>query len=222
MTKITGTVHEDVFTFITISRWILLRMRNVSNKSYKENQKTHFVFKTFSRNSYPLWDNVEKHGGAREAANGNTILCRHMACCINKAKRARICTCSRVRATTTTHTQAHECTHRHTHTDYCNTHCFSKASMVSWTRLNMALYVKGGLNMAGTNCDLFTHKMSRSYLNHLVHCLSCYKHIWCCCICSKTAILKSMKYILVHRQSVTKRYSRQDFLKGFVNTRRIC
>jgi hypothetical protein len=23
--------------------------------------------------------------------------------------------------------------------------------------------------MTGTNCDLFTHKQSRSYLNHLVH-----------------------------------------------------
>ena len=25
--------------------------------------------------------------------------------------------------------------------------------------------------MTGTNCDLFTHKSSRSYLNHLVHSL---------------------------------------------------
>ena len=24
--------------------------------------------------------------------------------------------------------------------------------------------------MTGTNCDLFTHNQSRSYLNHLVHC----------------------------------------------------
>jgi hypothetical protein len=28
--------------------------------------------------------------------------------------------------------------------------------------------VQGGLNMTGTNCDLFTHNQSRSYLNHLV------------------------------------------------------
>ena len=28
--------------------------------------------------------------------------------------------------------------------------------------------IKGGSNMTGTNCDLFTHKSSRSYLNHLV------------------------------------------------------
>jgi hypothetical protein len=29
-------------------------------------------------------------------------------------------------------------------------------------------HVQGGSNMTGTNCDLFTHKSSRSYLNHLV------------------------------------------------------
>ena len=29
--------------------------------------------------------------------------------------------------------------------------------------------VQGGSNMTGTNCDLFTHSQSRSYLNHLVH-----------------------------------------------------
>ena len=28
--------------------------------------------------------------------------------------------------------------------------------------------VQGGSNMTGTNCDLFTHESSRSYLNHLV------------------------------------------------------
>jgi hypothetical protein len=28
--------------------------------------------------------------------------------------------------------------------------------------------VQGGSNRTGTNCDLFTHKQSRSYLNHLV------------------------------------------------------
>jgi hypothetical protein len=29
------------------------------------------------------------------------------------------------------------------------------------------VFVQGGSNMTGTNCDLFTHKQSRSYLNHL-------------------------------------------------------
>jgi hypothetical protein len=34
---------------MTISRWILLRMRNVSNKSCKENQNSHFTFSNFFR-----------------------------------------------------------------------------------------------------------------------------------------------------------------------------
>jgi hypothetical protein len=28
--------------------------------------------------------------------------------------------------------------------------------------------IRGGSNMTGTNCDLFTQNQSRSYLNHLV------------------------------------------------------
>jgi hypothetical protein len=31
-----------------------------------------------------------------------------------------------------------------------------------------ALDIQGGSNLTGTNCDLFTHNQSRSYLNHLV------------------------------------------------------
>ena len=42
--KNTGTLHEDVFTFMTISRSILLRMRNVLDKSCRENQNTHSAF----------------------------------------------------------------------------------------------------------------------------------------------------------------------------------
>jgi hypothetical protein len=32
----------------------------------------------------------------------------------------------------------------------------------------IAYVLQGGSNMTGTNCDLFTHKSSRPYLNHLV------------------------------------------------------
>jgi hypothetical protein len=31
------------------------------------------------------------------------------------------------------------------------------------------LYIQGGSDMTGTNCDLFTHNQSRSYLNQLVY-----------------------------------------------------
>jgi hypothetical protein len=46
----TGTLHEDVSTFLTVSRYILLRMRNIVGKSYGENQNTHFTLNNFSEN----------------------------------------------------------------------------------------------------------------------------------------------------------------------------
>jgi hypothetical protein len=41
-------------------------------------------------------------------------------------------------------------------------------SIVKKKLKNRYEYIQGGSNMTGTNCDLFTHKSSRSYLNHLV------------------------------------------------------
>ena len=43
LTKIKSTLHGDVRKFM-ISHWILLRMKNCSNKSCRENQNTHFMF----------------------------------------------------------------------------------------------------------------------------------------------------------------------------------
>ena len=42
-----GTLHEDVWTFLTIYTEILLRMLNVSDKSSRENENTHFMFNNF-------------------------------------------------------------------------------------------------------------------------------------------------------------------------------
>ena len=60
LTRITDNLHEEQYTFVILSRWILLRMRNISHKSCRENQKTHFVFITFfSRKSCRLWNNTK-------------------------------------------------------------------------------------------------------------------------------------------------------------------
>jgi hypothetical protein len=53
-------------------------MRNVSNESCTENQTTHFMFSNVSQKSCRLGDNVEKCGGAREAADDNTAAGRMM------------------------------------------------------------------------------------------------------------------------------------------------
>jgi len=45
MTRIIGTLHEDQYKLLVISH--SLRMRNVSDKSFRGKQDTHFVFNNF-------------------------------------------------------------------------------------------------------------------------------------------------------------------------------
>ena len=50
LTRVTGTSHEDLCTFMTISRSVLLRMRNVADKSCIGNQNTFLVQYVFHEN----------------------------------------------------------------------------------------------------------------------------------------------------------------------------
>jgi len=43
-TQITGTLHKGQYTFLIIPRSVILLTRNVTEKSCRENQNTHFVF----------------------------------------------------------------------------------------------------------------------------------------------------------------------------------
>ena len=116
---------------MTISRSILLRIKkNVLDKSCRK-IKTHFVYGNFFPKIAPLWDNVEKCGGARGATNDVTLWRMRVACWINKTTRSHA------------HADAHALGHPHTptHTPICNTYCFSTATVVSWTRLSVTLYV---------------------------------------------------------------------------------
>jgi len=54
LTATTRTLHEDQHTFLIISRSVLFRMRNVSDKSCRENQNTHFVFCNFFSKIVPF------------------------------------------------------------------------------------------------------------------------------------------------------------------------
>jgi hypothetical protein len=86
MTIITGTLHADQYTFMIISRSVLLTMRNVSDKRCRENQNTHFMFNNFFfRKSCRLWDNVEKYGRVGQATGDNIIRRMRFACWITKA-----------------------------------------------------------------------------------------------------------------------------------------
>jgi len=82
--KTTGTLHDDQNTFVTISLWILRRMRNVSDKICREKTKHNFMFKNCFRKSCRLWYNVGKYCTARQATDDNIIWRMRIACWIAK------------------------------------------------------------------------------------------------------------------------------------------
>ena len=47
LTRIAGTLQKAQYTFCIISRSVVLRMRNTSNKSRGANQNTYFMFNNF-------------------------------------------------------------------------------------------------------------------------------------------------------------------------------
>jgi hypothetical protein len=47
ITRITGTLQEDLYTFLNIFRSVLLRIKNVSDKSRRKNQNI-FMINIFS------------------------------------------------------------------------------------------------------------------------------------------------------------------------------
>jgi hypothetical protein len=98
-----------------VSRWILLRRRNISDKSFKENQNKSFMFNIFFWKSCRLWDNVDKYGTARQTTNDNIIRRMRIACWITKAT--------------------------DTHSECVILNCVSTATNVKRTRLNITLYV---------------------------------------------------------------------------------
>jgi len=59
-----GTSHEDQHTFSIVSRSVLLRMKNISDKSCGETRATHvWSSRTLFRKPRRLWDNVGKWKG---------------------------------------------------------------------------------------------------------------------------------------------------------------
>jgi len=84
-TRMTG-LDEDICTFMAVSRWSLLRLRNVPEKLRRENQNTHFILSNFffsseNRAVYEImWKNIVQPGRPQM-----TIWCMRIACWITKA-----------------------------------------------------------------------------------------------------------------------------------------
>ena len=90
-------------------------MKNVSYKSCRGNENTHFVVNIYflCGKSYRLWDNVEKYCRGVQTTQGNILWCMRISCWIPKAT--------------------------NTHSRICNTYCFSTATLVARTRLSVTL-----------------------------------------------------------------------------------
>ena len=99
---------------MTMSCGILHRMRNVSDKSCRENLNIHFMFCNFLWKSYRLRDKVGKYSTATQAADDNKIRCMCFPCLKTKAT----------------------ITHTHTRTlRIRNAYCFCTAAIDAWKRL---------------------------------------------------------------------------------------
>ena len=78
------TLREQQYTFLIISRSILLRTRNISEKRCRENQNTFCLQQLFFfGKSGPLCDNVEKYCRAGQDTDDNMVTCT--ACWIPEA-----------------------------------------------------------------------------------------------------------------------------------------
>jgi len=82
LTRITGTLHEQQIAFVTACRSVLLKTRNVSDKSCRENQTTHFMFNNVSiLKSCNLRGNVV----VGHANDDNILRRKRIACWMTKA-----------------------------------------------------------------------------------------------------------------------------------------
>jgi len=91
-TRIPGTLHADLRTFMIISRWILLLIRNVAD-SFVQKIKTHILCsKTFSpRKSFRLWDNGKKFCKAGQAIDDSMAHVYYMTDNLGYRHTLRIC-----------------------------------------------------------------------------------------------------------------------------------
>ena len=79
-----GTSHEEQYTFVIVSRSVILRMKHVSDKSCTENQNTHIMFDNVVFENCAvyeiMWENAVERGRLQTA-----IWRMRVACCMPKA-----------------------------------------------------------------------------------------------------------------------------------------
>ena len=120
---------------MTMCRWMILIMRNVSNIRYNENQNTHFMFSNFSENR-AIYGIMSKN--MVESERPQTTIWRRITCWISKATRAEAHASAHAPTPTNTHAHAHAHA-ANAHTETCNTSCLprqqwfrERVSMLTW------------------------------------------------------------------------------------------
>jgi len=110
-----SALHEDMWIYKRIFRWILRRMRSILDESCRKNQNTHFMFNNFItlRKLYCLGDKVKKNMAQPDRSQMTTA---HAHCMLDKEG------------------------YRHTFTIF-NPFCFSTSAMVMRTRVSITLYL---------------------------------------------------------------------------------
>ena len=130
------------FHIYKISRWILLKIRNVLEKNCRGNQNTHFIFTDVFPENRAIYKIMSKNMVETESPR-ITIWSMSFAYCISKAtrahahaqrpgthKRAHTHGCNQARARTHTHRQK-----------YAIVFLFSTTTMLSLTLLTVMLYL---------------------------------------------------------------------------------
>jgi hypothetical protein len=144
VTSITGALHEAPCTFMIISRSILLRMRNISDKLVQK-MKTHILYSVnFSGNCAVcdiMWKNVVRTD--RQATNDNTTRRVQFACWITWSQKHTL----RV----------------------CNTYRFSTAIQVTRRRLHVTLYVHrlSWFDVLGFSPDFITPPILHTHISFI-------------------------------------------------------
>ena len=82
--RMTGTLHEDLCTFVITSRSVLLRMRNIANKSRRENQNTNFRLNNFFSENRAVYEVMWYNRVEIEPTADNRIRATRFECWIIK------------------------------------------------------------------------------------------------------------------------------------------
>jgi len=84
-----GTLHEDEYIFSITTRSILVRMKNISDKIYRDDRDTHLMFRNFFENitTYEImWKNIVEPGRPQI-----TVWCMRISFWIPTARNIHTC-----------------------------------------------------------------------------------------------------------------------------------